>query len=257
MLPSNSTTTDPSTAERRRPGTSRAAWWLWLGVFIALMTVPFAWCVPYFHRQAVVRQLLARGGMVKTLPLAPGLPKRLIDLLDYVGFYEVVLVDLTAVPLTDEDLDELMRLRTVRTALLNCRHLSREKLLEFASQLPIEQLTLLDCPDWTQKDSSDAARSNSRVEVIESGRAYLGIWGEPHPDGLRITRARRLQEWNSIGLAGEDVLHELNGLPVRSQEELRTILARHKPGDRVIVRTKKIQQDYIVDFKVELEQLGP
>lgn len=253
MLPSNSTTADLGTAERQRPGMSRAAWWLWLGVFVALLIVPFAWFAPCLHRHALVRQLRARGGIVETQTFTPGLPKRLTLLLDKVGFYEVLLVDLTAVPLTDEDVDELMRQRTVRTALLNCRHMSKDKVLEFASQLPLEQLTLLDCPAWTLADFFEVARSNSRVEIMESGRAWLGVWGEPHSDGLRVIYAKRLKEWHGIGVG--DLLQELDGIPVRSQDDLRTVLAGHKPGDRV--RMKLRRNDVTIEDTVELERLGP
>jgi putative serine protease PepD len=88
-------------------------------------------------------------------------------------------------------------------------------------------------PVNTAKDVIPQLETAGHVE-----RAYLGIQGAAAPDGVAVEHVQPDSPAAVAGVRAGDVLERLAGKPVRSMDDVSTLLAGHAPGDVVDVEVR-------------------
>jgi S1-C subfamily serine protease len=75
-------------------------------------------------------------------------------------------------------------------------------------------------------------------EAGHVSRAYLGIVGDSAADGVLVKHVQPDSPAATAGMHDADVVSELDGRAVRSMDDVARILARHAPGDVVVVEVR-------------------
>ena len=93
------------------------------------------------------------------------------------------------------------------------------------------------------------------LEGADDGAPSLGLRLAARPEGLAIATALQDQAGMRAGLSGGDVLVALDGLRVRDEKSLKSMLARRRAGD--IVEMHAFRRDELFTASVRLQAPSP
>jgi len=138
---------------------------------------------------------------------------------------------------------------------------------------PLDQVVQIDVLRGTQKLLFNVAALPARdrmeqladvADPIKSHVGPLAIWGLDLNDQLRsllpdvrigtgVIVVGRVSAFNSVntGLRAADVIHSLNRTPIESIEQLKSAVAKLKPGDAAVLRIERQGQLQYLAFEME------
>lgn len=213
----------------------RATLWLWVGILIAGMMAMLALWMPFAFVHSMATNLRSRGGSVVTESAAPAWLPEGADWIEKIGFIRIVTVDLHDVDVTENDVADLIRLRTLRGANLYCHHLQIDQVMELGATPSLEVLSLVDCPGWTDMHTAELRKRNPHLEVIVRGAAFLGIAGSPRLEGCEVTFVGHNSPAQFGGIRISDIVTTIGSTPVRTFEDLVAAVRKFSPDDVVAV----------------------
>jgi putative serine protease PepD len=103
---------------------------------------------------------------------------------------------------------------------------------------------------------SIATQLASKGQVVDTGRAYLGVELRSLNGGVLIVGVQRGGPADAAGIKPGDLILEVAGRPVASVDDVAVAVAEHKPGDHVKVKVRH-QDGSTETLDVTLGELPP
>jgi membrane-associated protease RseP (regulator of RpoE activity) len=225
---------DPHKPPRdRRP---RGVFWLCVLCIVAVATaVGMSVWVPRLQRQRALDEISRLGGTVYAQPPSPNLGERLLRELSGSSSRRVVAIDLSSGRLNDDKLDLLNEFPRVRFLTLSGTDLSDDGIRRLNNLEHLERLVLVNCPQISEAAERDLQTANPGLRIFRRGPALLGVMGEPGANGCRIVGVREGTAAHRDGVLVGDVITAFNGRPITNFDTLARQIARHRPGEEVIL----------------------
>ena len=180
--------------------------------------------------EETVRWIRASGGEVSTLPVT-WLPLELAE--GTLWLQDVIQVDLSRTPVTDEQVERLSEIPSLNVLSLNGPDLTDRGLARLENLPELQYLTLVNCPKLSEPAIRQLKLAHPGLEIMHRGPALLGISGHPHPEGCFVSFVKPHSAADEAGLRSGDVITRFEKQPIVDFDQLVETIAKYQPGEEV------------------------